>query len=58
MPIKICYKLLYVTQTSLIGDFLAPADIKTFGCTYLFAMLLLIGLALVALIDTTISCKS
>ena len=49
--VKICYKLLYVIQVDkrlkiLISDFLASADIKVFGCTYLFAMLLLIGLAL------------
>ena len=30
----------------MIGDFSASADIKAFGRTYLFAMLLLIGLAL------------
>ena len=30
----------------LISNFLASTDIKVFGCTYLFAMLLLIGLAL------------
>ena len=35
MLMKTCYKLLYVIQvTSLIGDFLASADIKAFGCTY------------------------
>ena len=28
--VKICYKLLYF-ETSLIGDFLASADIKAFG---------------------------
>ena len=32
--VKTCYKLLYVFKTSLIGDFLASADIKAFGCTY------------------------
>ena len=30
----------------LISNFLASADIKVFGCTYLFTMLLVIGLAL------------
>ena len=46
---KICCKLLYVNQVDkrvLISNFLASTDIKVFGCTYLFAMLLLIGLAL------------
>ena len=47
--VKICYKLLYVIQVVkrfLISHFLASNDIKVFGRTYLFAMLLLIGLAL------------
>ena len=47
--VKICYKLLYVIQVVkrfLISNFLASNDIKVFGRTYLFAMLLLIGLAL------------
>ena len=47
--VKICYKLLYVIQVVkrfLISNFLASTDIKVFGRTYLFAMLLLIGLAL------------
>ena len=48
--VKICYKLLYVIQVvKKIFDksnFLASTDIKAFGHTYLFAMLLLIGLAL------------
>ena len=48
--VKICYKLLYVIQVvKKIFDksnFLASTDIKVFGRTYLFAMLLLIGLAL------------
>ena len=47
--VKICYKLLYVIQVVkkiLISNFLTSTDIKVFGCTYLFAMLLLIGLAL------------
>ena len=44
--VKICYKLLYVIQRFLISNFLASTDIKVFGRTYLFAMLLLIGLAL------------
>ena len=47
--VKICYKLLYVIQVVkkiLINNFLASADIKVFGCRYLFAMMLLIGLAL------------
>ena len=41
-----CQKLLYVIQSqvkSLYSNFLASADIKVFGHTYLFAMLLLIG---------------
>ena len=45
--VKICYKLLYVIQVVkrfLISNFLASTDIKVFGRTYLFAMLLLIGL--------------
>ena len=44
--VKICYKLLYVIQVVLISIFLASTDIKVFGHTYLFAMLLLIGLVL------------
>ena len=48
--VTICYKLLYVIQvvkkTFDISNFLASIDIKIFGRTYLFAMLLLIGLAL------------
>ena len=44
--VKICYKLLYVIQVVLISNFLVSTDIKLFGRTYLFAMLLLIGLAL------------
>ena len=47
--VKICYKLLYVIQVVkrfLISNFLASTDIKVFGRTYLFAVLLLIGLAL------------
>ena len=32
--VKIYYKLLYVFETSLIGDFLASDDIKAFGRTY------------------------
>ena len=48
--VTICYKLLYVIQvvkkTFDISNFLASTDIKVFGRTYLFAMLLLIGLAL------------
>ena len=47
--VKIYYKLLYVIQVVkrfLISDFLASTDIKVFGRTYLFTMLLLIGLAL------------
>ena len=41
---KICHKLLYVIQ--VVNNFLASTDIKDFGHTYLFAILLLIGLAL------------
>ena len=47
--VKICYKLLYVIQVVkrfLISDILASTDIKVFGHTYLFTMLLLIGLAI------------
>ena len=47
--VKICYKLLYVIQVVkkiLLSNFLASTDIKVFGRTYLFAMLLLIGIAL------------
>ena len=49
--VKICYKLLYIIQAVLkrrytISNFLASADIKVFGRTYLYTMLLLIGLAL------------
>ena len=48
--VTICYKLLYVIQVVKkifdISNFLASTDIKVFGRTYLFAMLLLIGLAL------------
>ena len=44
--VKICYKLLYVIQVVLISNFLVSADIKVFGRTYLFTMLLLIDLAL------------
>ena len=47
--VKICYKPLYVIEVVkffLISNFLASADIKVFGCTYLFTMLLLIGLTL------------
>ena len=48
--VKICYKLLYIIQVVkkrfLISNFLASTDIKVFGHTYLFAMLLLIGLTL------------
>ena len=47
--VKICYKLLYIIQELkrvLISNFLASTDIKVFGRTYLFAILLLIGLAL------------
>ena len=40
--VKIYYKLLRF----LISNFFASADIKVFGRTCLFAMLLLIGLAL------------
>ena len=49
--VKICYKLLYVIQVvkkifKLISNFLASTDIKVFGHTYLFAMLLLFGFTL------------
>ena len=47
--VKIYYKLLYVIQVVnrfLISNFLASTDIKVFGHTYPFAMLLLIGLVL------------
>ena len=46
--VKICYKLLYVIQgVRNIDKLLASADIKVLVArTYLFAMLLLIGLVL------------
>ena len=44
--VKICYKLLYVIQLVENSNFLATAHIRVFGCTCLFAMLLLIDLAL------------
>ena len=47
--VTICYKLVvasYVIQVVKISNFLASTDIKVFGRTYLFAMLLLIGLTL------------
>ena len=46
--VKICYKLLYVIQVvkKIFDNFLASTDIKVFGRTYLFVMLLLIGLTL------------
>ena len=42
--VTICY--MCHSSRFLINNFLASTDIKVFGCTYLFAMLLLIGLAL------------
>ena len=44
--VTICYKLLCHSSRFLISNFLASTDIKVFDRTYLFAMLLLIGLAL------------
>ena len=44
--VTICYKILCHSSRFLISNFLASTDIKVFGRTYLFAMLLLIGLAL------------
>ena len=44
--VTICYKLLCHSSRFLISNFLASTDIKVFGRTYLFAMLLLIDLAL------------
>ena len=44
--VTICYKLLCHSSRFLISNFLASTDINVFGHTYLFAMLLLIGLAL------------
>ena len=44
--LTICYKLLCHSSRFLISNFLASTDIKVFGRTYLFAMLLLIGLTL------------
>ena len=44
--VTICYKLLCHSSRFLISNFLASTDINVFGRTYLFAMLLLIGLAL------------
>ena len=48
MLVKICYKLLYVLQgvENKVTNFLASADIRVFGRTCLFTMLLLVGLAL------------
>ena len=42
--VKICYKYCMSfkdLKRFLISNFLASADIKVFGCTYLFKMLLL-----------------
>ena len=39
--VTICYKLLCHSSRFLISNFLASTDINVFGCTYLFAMLLL-----------------
>ena len=44
--VTICYKLLCHSSRFLISNFLVSTDIKDFGCTYLFAMLPLIGLTL------------
>ena len=44
--VTICYKLLCHSSRFLISNFLASTDINVFGRTYLFVMLLLIGLAL------------
>ena len=44
--VTICYKLLCHSSRFLISNFLDSTDINVFGRTYLFAMLLLIGLAL------------
>ena len=44
--VTICYKLLCHSSRFLISNFLASTDIKVFGRTYLFAMLVLIGLTL------------
>ena len=47
--LQLLHKLLYVIQVVkrfLISNLLASTDIKVFGRTYLFAMLLLISLAL------------
>ena len=44
--VTICYKLLCHSSRFLISNFLASTDINVFGRTYLFAILLLIGLAL------------
>ena len=44
--VTICYKLLCHSSRFLISNFLASTDINVFGRTYLFAMLLLIDLAL------------
>ena len=46
IPCKLLYVIQVVKKTFDISNFLASADIKVFGHTYLFAMLLLIGLAL------------
>ena len=46
--VKICYKLLYVIQVvkKIFDTVSNSTDIKVFGRTYVFAILLLIGLAL------------
>ena len=44
--VKICYKTIVSLNISDKVSYMASADIKVFGYTYLFAMLLLIGLAL------------
>ena len=43
--VKMCYNIVCHSRSYkyLISNFLASADIKPFGFTYLFAMLLLIG---------------
>ena len=45
-PLMMVQKSWPSDQANHIAASLASADIKVFGCTYLFIMLLLIGLAL------------
>ena len=44
--INYCMSFKWLKRFLMINNFLVSTDIKVFGCTYLFVMLLLIGLAL------------